>query len=56
MRLARAPGVVEAEEAQAVEAAVDEAQAVDAAAVGGILGERAFRILPTALGMTRKER
>jgi hypothetical protein len=39
MRLALAPEVVGAEEAQAVEAGVDEDTVVDAGVVGGLLGK-----------------
>ena len=44
MRLAHAPEVVKAEEAQVVEAGVDEDTVVDARVVGGVLGKRALGI------------
>jgi len=44
MRLAHAPEVVKAEEAQVVEAGVDEDTVVDARALGGVLGKRALGI------------
>jgi hypothetical protein len=44
MRLARAPEIVEAEEAQVVEAGVDEDAVADTGVVGGVLGKRASGI------------
>jgi hypothetical protein len=41
MRLALAPEVIEAEEAQVVGVGADEDTVVDARAVGGVLGKRA---------------
>jgi hypothetical protein len=44
MRLALAPEVLGAEEAQAVEAGVEEDTVVDTGVVGGLLGKRALGI------------
>jgi hypothetical protein len=56
MRLARALEVVEAEEAQVVEAGVDEDTAVDTgvdtAVVGGVLGKRASGITESYYDVT----
>jgi hypothetical protein len=52
MRLALALEVVEAEEAQIVEAAVDEDTAVDTGVVGGVLGKRASSITESYYDVT----
>jgi small subunit ribosomal protein S21 len=52
MRLARAPEVVEAEEAQVVGAAVDEDAVAEAGVVGGVLGKRASGITESYYDVT----